>query len=150
MKILCSNPQKALPCVNTCPLVYRVSKSVQRLVSISAHHRSRHVILYQSPKFYPNRTTLGRKNDVMSIFKMVDLSHLRFYGYNDEFFEFSSGYAGTFQAKVNASDDKKFDQCHQCALCRHYFSPFWQFSSSLNAERNRSTDKTKYMYVQDC
>ena len=25
------------------------------------HHRSRHVILHQSPKFYPNRTTLERK-----------------------------------------------------------------------------------------
>jgi len=25
------------------------------------HHRSRHVILHQSPKFYPNWTTLGRK-----------------------------------------------------------------------------------------
>jgi len=24
-------------------------------------YRSRHVILHQSPKFYPNRTTLGRK-----------------------------------------------------------------------------------------
>ena len=24
------------------------------------HQRSRHVILHQSPKFYPNRTTLGR------------------------------------------------------------------------------------------
>jgi len=46
------------------------------LVSISTDHRSRHVILYQSAKFYPNRTTLGRKNDVMSIFKMADLSHL--------------------------------------------------------------------------
>ena len=53
-------------------------------------------------------TSTAEKSDVMSIFKMVDLSHLRFYGYNDEFFEFSSGYAGTFQAKVNASDDKKF------------------------------------------
>ena len=31
------------------------------LVSISTHHRSRHVILYQSAKFYPNRTTLGKK-----------------------------------------------------------------------------------------
>jgi len=31
MKILCSNPQNALPCVNTRLLVYRVSKSVQRL-----------------------------------------------------------------------------------------------------------------------
>ena len=40
------------------------------------HHRSRHVRLYQSAKFYPNRTTLGRKNDVMSIFKMAYLSHL--------------------------------------------------------------------------
>jgi len=42
------------------------------------HHRSRHVILHQSPKFYGNRTTLVRKNDVMPIFKMVDLSHLGF------------------------------------------------------------------------
>jgi len=30
VKIMCSNPQKALPCVNTRLLVYRVSKSVQR------------------------------------------------------------------------------------------------------------------------
>ena len=34
---------------------------ILHLVSISTNHRSRHVILYQSPKFYPNRTTLGRK-----------------------------------------------------------------------------------------
>jgi len=25
------------------------------------HHRSRHIILHQTAKFYPNRTTLGRK-----------------------------------------------------------------------------------------
>ena len=25
------------------------------------HHRRQHVILHQSPKFYPNRTTVGRK-----------------------------------------------------------------------------------------
>jgi len=31
------------------------------MVSISTHHHSRHVILYHSAKFYPNRTTLGRK-----------------------------------------------------------------------------------------
>ena len=30
MNILCSNPQKAQPCVNTRLLVYSVSKSVQR------------------------------------------------------------------------------------------------------------------------
>jgi len=30
VKIMCPNPQKALPCVNTRLLVYRVSKSVQR------------------------------------------------------------------------------------------------------------------------
>ena len=34
---------------------------ILHLVSISTHHRSRHVILYQSSKLYPNRTTLGRK-----------------------------------------------------------------------------------------
>jgi len=44
------------------------------------HQRSRHVILDQSPKFYPNRTTLGIKNDVMSIFKMADLAILDFMG----------------------------------------------------------------------
>ena len=49
---------------------------ILHLVSISTHHRSRHVILYQSAKFYPNRTTLSIKNDVMSILKMAYLSHL--------------------------------------------------------------------------
>ena len=34
--------------------------------------------LHQSAKFYQNRTTLSRKNDVMSILKMADLSHLGF------------------------------------------------------------------------
>jgi len=43
---------------------------ILHLVSISTHHRSRHVILYQSAKFYPNLTTIGTKNDVMSIFTM--------------------------------------------------------------------------------
>jgi len=42
------------------------------------YHPSRHVILHQSAKFYPNRTTLSRKNDVMSILNMVDLRHLGF------------------------------------------------------------------------
>jgi len=30
VKMLCSNPRKALPCMNTRLLVYRMSKSVQR------------------------------------------------------------------------------------------------------------------------
>ena len=42
------------------------------------YYCSRHVILHQFAKFYPNETTLSRKNDVMSIFKMADLSHLGF------------------------------------------------------------------------
>jgi len=33
------------------------------------------------------KTTLGRKNDVMSIFKMADLRHLGFYGSNNGLFE---------------------------------------------------------------
>jgi len=41
----------------------------------------------QSAKFYPNRTTPSRKNDIMSIIKMVDLSHLGFLGFNNRFFE---------------------------------------------------------------
>ena len=40
-----------------------------------------------SPKFYPNRTPSAEKNDVMSIFKMADLSHLGFKGTNNGFFE---------------------------------------------------------------
>jgi len=44
------------------------------------HHRSRHVILHQSSKFYPYRTTLNRKNDVMSIFKMAISAILYFRG----------------------------------------------------------------------
>ena len=35
VKILCSDPQKALLCVNTRLLMYRMSKSVQRLSSRS-------------------------------------------------------------------------------------------------------------------
>ena len=34
---------------------------ILHLVSISTNHCSRHVILHQFPKFYPNRNTLGRK-----------------------------------------------------------------------------------------
>ena len=30
VKLLSSEPQKALPCVNTRPLIYRMTKSVQR------------------------------------------------------------------------------------------------------------------------
>jgi len=36
------------------------------------------VLLHLSAKFYPYRTTSAEKNDVMSIFKMADLSHLEF------------------------------------------------------------------------
>jgi len=38
----------------------------------------------QSAKFYPNRTTLGTKNDVMSIFKIAYLGHLRLYGSSNQ------------------------------------------------------------------
>ena len=41
------------------------------MVRFRPYHRSRHVILHQYVKFYPSRTTLGRKNDVMSIFKIL-------------------------------------------------------------------------------
>jgi len=51
------------------------------------YHPIQHVILHQSAKFYPNRTTPAEKNDVMSIFNMADLSHLGFYGSNNGFFE---------------------------------------------------------------
>jgi len=88
---------------------------ILHLVSISTHHRSRHVILYQSAKCYyycyyfinthkaaviikykNKQSTMNRKNiigppsaeknDVMSIFKMAYLSHLGLYGFHNGFF----------------------------------------------------------------
>ena len=40
VKILCSEPQKALPCANTRLLMYRVSKSVQRSRSVERFLRT--------------------------------------------------------------------------------------------------------------
>jgi len=48
-----------MTCHWICPNVRHIG--ILHLVSISTHHQSRHVILYQSAKFYPNWTTLGRK-----------------------------------------------------------------------------------------
>ena len=45
-----------------------------------SYHRNRHVILHQSAKFYPNRTTLSKKNDVMSIFQMGISAIFDFWG----------------------------------------------------------------------
>jgi len=86
--------QVAAPCNVTCgcgmtchwirPNVHHIR--IIHMVSISTHHRSRHVILYQSAKFYPNRTTLGRKK-----WRHVDFqdggSHLGLQGSNNGFFK---------------------------------------------------------------
>ena len=49
-----------MTCHGIRPNVRRIG--IQHLVSIlTICHRSRHVILHQSAKFYPNRTTLSRK-----------------------------------------------------------------------------------------
>jgi len=42
------------------------------------YHRSRHIILHQSAKFIQIGPPSAENNDVMSIFKMADLSHLKF------------------------------------------------------------------------
>jgi len=47
---------------------------ILHLVYISTHHRSRHVILHQSPKFYPNRTTLDRKKMTACLFSRWRIS----------------------------------------------------------------------------
>ena len=53
-------------CGMTChwirPNVHHIG--ILHMVSISTRHRSRHVIMYQSAKFYPNRTTLSRKQEL--------------------------------------------------------------------------------------
>ena len=54
---------------------------ILHLVSVLTGYRSRHVILHQSAKSYPNRTTISIKNDVMSILRIAYLSHLGFQGY---------------------------------------------------------------------
>ena len=51
------------------------------------YHRSRHVILHQSAKFYPNRTTISRKKWRRVDFQDGGLSHLGFLGSNNGFFE---------------------------------------------------------------
>jgi len=52
------------------------------------YHRSPHVILYQSAKFLSKSDhPQQKKNDVMSILMMANLSHLGFYGFNNGFFE---------------------------------------------------------------
>jgi len=48
-----------MTCQWMCPNVRHIG--ILHMVSISTHHRSRHVILYQSAKFYPNLATLDRK-----------------------------------------------------------------------------------------
>jgi len=44
------------------------------------YHRSRHVIMHQSAKFLSKSDHPQQKDDVLSIFKMVDLRHLGFQG----------------------------------------------------------------------
>jgi len=50
-------------CAMTCHWIRQNVRhiGILHMVSISTHHRSRHVITYQSAKFYSNRTTLSRK-----------------------------------------------------------------------------------------
>jgi len=86
----------------TCHWIRRTSPILEFYIwfRFRPHHCSRHVILHQSPKFYSNRTTLGRKNDVMSIFKMADLSYLGFWGSNNGFFE-KSNYKTSYRSSID-------------------------------------------------
>ena len=45
------------------------------------HHRSWYVILHQSPKFYPNRTTLGRKKMTSCRFSRWQISATLDFGF---------------------------------------------------------------------
>ena len=97
------------------------------------HHRSRHVILHQSSKFYPNRTTLGRKNDVVSIFKMAYFSHLGFWGFNNGFFE-KPNYITSYRSSI--------DTVHVSCLVfeKIAFFTFWrQTDRQTNKQTNRWT-----------
>jgi len=66
VKIMCSDPKKALTCVNTRLLVYRVSKSVQRpeLYGRKILHKERH------KKLNGNFGYMGRSNPWGDLDKM--------------------------------------------------------------------------------
>ena len=92
---------------------------ILHLVLISTNHCSQHVILYQSPKFYPPS---AEKNDVMSIFKMADLSHLGYYGSNNiTFYRLSRHHSSTLLS---------FPENCIFAFWRQY--PRWQISAILD------------------
>ena len=104
------------------------------------HHRSWHVILHQSPKFCRNQTTLSRKNDVMSIFKMADLSHLGFYGSSNGFLK-KPMY--DFLQVVNRDHSSKLLSFWE----NHVFFAFWQ---QRDKQRNEQMDTTDTLSRSRC
>jgi len=98
------------------------------------HHRSRHVILQQSPTFYPNRTTLGRKNDVMSIFKMADLSHL----------DFRNPIMGSFKSPGTTSYRSSIETTIICSIFLHFGD------RQTNRQTNEQMDTTDALSRSRC
>jgi len=69
-------------------MIYDWIRPNVRHIRFRPHHRSRHVIhslCTSLQKFIQIGPPSAEKNDVMSIFKMADLSHLGFYGSNNGF-----------------------------------------------------------------
>jgi len=74
---------------------------------------------------------LRQKNDVMSIFKMADLSHLGFYGSNNGFFE-KPNYIASYRSSVEtiALNCLVFDKNCVSAFWRQ--DPRWRISAILD------------------
>ena len=97
------------------------------------YHPSRHVILHQSAKFYPNRTTLSaEKNHVMSIFKMADLSH------------FSGPIMGSLKSPCTTSyrstRDKIALNCLVFEKIAFLYFIWWQIDKQTNKQADRRTN----------
>ena len=101
------------------------------------YHRSRHVILHQSAKFYQNRTAFSIKNDVMSIFKITDLRHLGFYGSNNGFFE-KPMYANSQCSPCRSSIDTIALNC--LVFEKIAFFAFWRQTDRQSDKQTDSTD----------
>ena len=63
-------------------------------------HRSRHVILHQSAKFYPNRTTLGRKKGRFPGWRISAILDFRDPSSNNGFFE-NPNYITSYRSSID-------------------------------------------------
>ena len=87
------------------------------------HHRSRHVILHQSPKFYPNRTTLGRKKITSYRFSRWRISAI---------LDFRGPIIGSLKSPCTISYRSSIDNIALNVLVFEKMAFFWHFGIVLH------------------